>query len=669
MIVLVGLLAYSEKMGVNGLAFFGVVMMLAGMVAVYRTRNKPRKLVVRALFTAAIIQLLSFLFFSGFVHGGIVVTWLLAGLAGGALAGLSTKLEPSGNSFVYGQKPTFALTYMSLLLLNQLIVLLFKVYFPIMLTIAAVAAGMQAGHSLVLLAKFRRMKAMRIGAAMLFFCAALLLGVSGMMSVAQAEDLSGSYFLKKSSIDSAQVPDKCWKAQEASTGFSKAEILKKINDYWPSQNYILKYENGKYILRVGRDYTWSDFYETIVTENQVKAQFHKPGALTYNYYVDAKISGREMVGTVEINGYAVYTDDNGKRQSYPIIFQFTAVRDQPGTAGSVTPEAKGGSPFVPQPVSDKVASTAVAISGMLAGLSALAGSTSAFGSGVAAVVSSIPTPVDSAVPGVEVPQATPTPSTPLVPLESQSQPPYGTRREDGKVYTRNHGWQNEDYPAMNVNSIKTVIDRLENDLQKYNQSGDQLRTEITVDALKRKKRELRAWQEDDAIAKRAKLYREEDLNKSETETWLEIAEKYRKAENIASTVSFTADIALAVGTSGASTTLSGASKTLKALAAAKDVLGTGAEVLKDYRGEKSLSQIAAEQISKRVAAKAVSLEFDKAKIANRIPRRSTSKALKGLWDAAETSAGSLTQKAFDDTGITENFGKGVDRALGGGKKQ
>jgi hypothetical protein len=666
------------------LAYLGIVLILAGILATYKTLKKPRRLIKWSMIMLIVMQGLSFIVFSGMVSKSIMFLWLLVGLSIGLIFGRSIKMHLKGKDIFYIQNSLFSLSYLVLLFLNQLILIMLKVYIPVMLIITAITIGMQVGFNSLLLFKGKKLKL--TAAIIILLCSAYILTFGLSNNASAASDLSGKYKATRYHAVDVEAPQVYWSTMRnpnGTYGMKKADFIDKhLNTIQMAKNTTLifnKSDDGKYSGEWHFASEVRKFDEVQVSKNRITATniLHDE----FQAVFDVTIRNGKMTGTV--HHYARADVGSGNKVDLVVKYEFTAEQTEGIITSPVTETAEQGenpvteapkNPLIPVPVPEDQAQAAAAASGILAGLSTLIGTFAAQFGNLASEAVNRTMPIVETVsntlvnnapnPNIQTTQVQPSPPEPPV----MEKPPIGSRREDGKIFTKNHGWQNENYPEMNVRSIEGMIRKLDSDIQKYSQMGDNLRTEIAKDALKQKKRELRAWQEDTSIVKRVQLHREEDLNKIETEAWINRAKELEKAENIANTVSFTADIALAVATSGASTTLSSASRLMKGLAMAKDALGTGAEVVKDFQGEKGIVQIVSEQGSKRLISKAVSVEFDKAKIFNRIPRKATPKALKALWDAAETSGGSLVQKGFDDMGVTENFGKGIDKIISGGDK-
>ena len=140
------------------LTYISIILMLAGIIATFITFKKPRRVVVWSIVTAMVLQSLSFLIFSGIVQKNVAFLWVGAGLAVGVVFGIFIKPGCNNKIVFYKQNIIFAVSYIAMLLINQLIALLFKSYIPAMLFIAALAVGMQAGFNSVLVLKTKKLR-------------------------------------------------------------------------------------------------------------------------------------------------------------------------------------------------------------------------------------------------------------------------------------------------------------------------------------------------------------------------------------------------------------------------------------------------------------------------------------------------------------------------------
>lgn len=331
-----------------------------------------------------------------------------------------------------------------------------------------------------------------------------------------------------------------------------------------------------------------------------------------------------------------------------------------GEGSKSTEYASNDNPFIPQPVSSEDANTAATVSGFLAGLSALISAISLIAGGTVNPAG-VPLPNVHYPAGNQSPASSSSPDGGAAPLPPQpdapAEPPFGMRREDGKIYTKNHGWQNENYPEMNINSIKNIISSLETDMQRHIQNGDKLRTEIARDELKRNLRELKSWQEDNAAVKRAQTFESEDSFQNSAKRWVNHAGELETAANVAGGIGFASDIALAVGTSGVSTALTSAKATLSSLSMAKEIAGAAAD---GYVNNKNLSVVITEFGINKGISVGVGKIFDAGKAKYDV--ENAKNALKALVGTAESSAGNVAQNAAQESGFTGKIAGAVDAA-------
>jgi len=319
-------------------------------------------------------------------------------------------------------------------------------------------------------------------------------------------------------------------------------------------------------------------------------------------------------------------------------------------------------PFIPKPISSEDANTAATVSGFLAGLSALISTIASLVGGTENLAgmplpdANVTYPADTQkttnFSGPDISRAARPPNH-----DAPVGPPVGTRGEDGKIFTKNHGWQNENYPEMNINSIKNIISSLENDILRHTENGNKLRTEIARDELKRNLRELKSWQEDNIAVKRAQTFENEDIYQNSAKRWANHAGELETAANVAGAIGFASDIALAVGTSGVSTTLTAAKTTLSSLSLAKDLAGAAAD---GYVNNKNLAGVITKfGVNKGISA-GVGKIFDVGKAKYDV--ENAKNALKALVGAAETSAGNIAQNAAEESGFTGKIVDTVDSA-------
>lgn len=661
------------------LTYVSIALMLAGILATFFTSKKSRKVVIWSIVTAMVLQILSFLLFSEIVQRRVAFLWIGVGVGIGIMFGALIKLKRNENHIFYKPNMIFALSYLALLLINQIIALFFKVYVPIVLFSGAVALGMQIGFNLMLIFKVKKLR--KISAIIIFICCSF----SFFIFEFQAKAIDNKAFASKGII--AQNINKHSEQNE------EGKILEdSLDGLWESELVVTKWGISKEALP---QFSGGSLSEGFKIENGKIAQPPNSNSNkimtiegnriiieSYLYNTSSTVlltySGEISDDMEHIEGNFLWQIKSSDETEYNTWLEakWSAVKVQALGNNSIEKDNQvennfsKKNPFIPQQISSEDANTAANVSGLLAGLAGLVGILSSLLNGEISGlnISSIPTD-DLASQPVYSEEVTPAPATSEKTIKvDPPKPSIGTRRDDGKIFTKNHGWQNENYPEMNINSIKNTISSLEKDIQKHINKGDKLRTEIAKDELKRNKRELKAWQEDNNTIKRRQNAENEDMYQEKAKRWANHADDMQTAANVANTISFAADIALAVGSSGVSTALAAAPKTMAALSSAKEWAGTGAEIYDGFKKGKSIAQMASEQGAKKLIGKAVGLEFDKGKELYKI-NESTSKALKTLVAAGETSSGNIVGGIAEDMGIVENFGKGINNVLGGGESK
>lgn len=660
------------------LTYVSIALMLAGILATFFTSKKSREVVIWSIVTAMILQILSFLLFSEIVQRRVAFLWIGVGLGIGIIFGALIKLKRNENHIFYKPNMIFALSYLALLLINQIIALFFKVYVPIVLFSGAVALGMQIGFNLMLIFKVKKLR--KISAIIIFICCSF----SFFIFEFQAKAIDNKAFASKGII--AQNINKYSEQNE------EGKILEdSLDGLWESELVVTKWRTSKESLpqffsgRSGAGFKIENgkLLQSASFQNaKMTIEGNRIILESYLYNTSSTVlltySGKISNDMKHIEGNFLWQIKSSDETEYNTWLEakWSAVKVQALGNNSIEKDNQvennfsKENPFIPQQISSEDANTATTVSGLLAGLAGIVGILSSLLNGEISGlnISSIPTE-DLASQPVYSEEVTPAPATSEKTIKVDPPKPYiGTRRDDGKIFTKNHGWQNENYPEMNINSIKNTISSLEKDIQKHINKGDKLRTEIAKDELKRNKRELKAWQEDNNTIKRRQNAENEDMHQEQAKRWANHADDMQTAANVANTISFTADIALAVGSSGVSTALAAAPKTMAALSSAKEWVGTGAEIYDGFKKGKSIAQIASEQGAKKLIGKAVGIEFDKGKELYKI-NESTSKALKTLVAAGETSSGNIVGGIAEDMGIVENFGKGINNVLGGGESK
>jgi len=753
------------------LPYISIILMLVGIIATFITFKRPRRVVIWSIVTVIILQSLSFLLFSGIVQKSVAFLWIGAGFGIGMIFGAFIKLNRNGKYIFYKQNIIFAVSYLALLLINQLIALLFKSYIPAMLFIAAVAVGMQVGFNLVIVLKTKKLR--KAYAIIILLCCSFLFSTFALPAKAadnKISKLEGDwemvYMVDVNNVSESQknklletLADK-WSIRTITNRLTlnSLDVTSNINPTNGNIEFEYNYQDYKYkfITGISDDGNsmagyfyinkWDDTNTTyvsgrIVARNTGKQQKQSKDGKPSENSLDGlwkselivtkwgvsketlpqfangsssesfKIENGKLIQygsfknskmTVEGNRITIENYQYNATSTIRLTYSGQISNDMEHIDGNFSWQIKAAeqiqydtwleakwiavkvqalgnhstgednqaesnlykeNPFIPKPISSEDANTAATASGFLAGLSALI-STIASLVGGAKDLAGMPLP-DTQIPYPADPQNiiinpknpdishVPQPSNPDAPME----PPLGTRRGDGKIYTLNHGWQNESYPEMNINSIKNIISSLENDIQRHVQNGDKLRAEIARDELKRNLRELKYWQEDSIAIKRAQTGESEDFYQNQAKRWANRADDLETAENVANTISFASDIALAIGTSGISTTLTSAKTTLESLSLAKEISGALAE---GYMKDKNMGGVITKFGVNKGISMGVGKIFDAGK--GKYGVENAKNALKALVAAAETSSGNIAQNIAEEAGLTGKIVGAVDAA-------
>ncbi|MHB8983728.1 MAG: hypothetical protein ACYC4E_00035, partial [Carboxydocellales bacterium] len=638
-----------------------------------------------------------------------------AGLAIGAIFGFFIKLDLNGKNIFYRQNMILAVAYLALLLINQLIALLFKSYIPIILFISAIAVGMQVGFNLIVVFKANKMKKLSVGMVLVCCCSMLISTYASMVYAAESLDIAQSDI----GLGGVAVGQRLVNNEKAGTKIGDSLVIGRGS--WASGTQGSKIFNGGAISYVNTflvkpgpysayQYDTSScsvncYYSIQVFSEHKKEDVEKlvyniaNDKKNYGYFVDSIVIDNNKVyrisevrGAIESITYiaaihkslltfvysytspllppisgtmpfipkqlslneldALFAKWSQKAAASSEIKQLLPKEDgnlqQNNKNSNVQQnsnvnETKNKNPFHPQPISDSDANNATAASGILSGIAAL----------LSAFIGLLP---KNFVPQVSSPIS---PREPFknIPVTSPPQRTIGTRRGDGKIFTKNHGWQNENYPEMNINSIKNVINSLENDIQGHAQNDDKLRTEIARDELKRNLRELKSWQEDNIAVKRAQTFENSNMLQNSAKRRDDYAGQLGTAVKVAGAIGFASDIALAVGTSGVSTALTSAKTTLSSLSLAKEIAGAAAD---GYVNNKNLSVVITEFGINKGISVGVGKIFDAGKAKYDV--ENAKNALKALVGAAESSAGNVAQNATQESGFTRKIAGAVDAA-------
>lgn len=681
------------------LPLVGIGLMILSILSTIFASKKLRRVVKWSIFVTIVLQTLSFISFSGIVQKSVTFKWLGAGILIGVVFALFTKLEQNEKNLFYRQNIIFGVSYLVLLLINQLLALFFNIYIPITISISALAVGMQIGFCIVLIIKANRKNKSILAKIVLFVILfSMISNENTVINAAENPCIESAVNNYKEWVKSYNN----WLANGGNYALvePEPELRKKIDE----EGAILTgdYFSGKISYDEARARTealWRPYYLRawqLTLEREHKSMMERIKQCETEYGISVgniptpDVNNKDSLSfDVEITQNKPSTGEQKPQDPVPKPVEQTpqepAQKPQEPTQKpqepmqNQPPVTQNGTdrdnPFVPKSVSTKDASTATVVSGFLAGLSSLLALLTSLTGGTISMPG-IPVPNVPYPANIPTSPSAPTPSSPQpstspqkrTTTPSSSPPPkptIGTRRDDGKIYTKNHGWQNEHYPDLNVNSINNTINNLQNDIKRFTEKGDKLRTDIAKEELNRNKSELKKWTEDNFTVKKTQLLETEDITQNTVKKRMEHEATLRKAENVAKTISYASDLALAIASGGVSTSLTAASKTITALTTAKEWAGIGATAYDSYTKGKSVVSIASEAVAGKVVNKAVGVEFTKGKDIYNIDE-AKSKLLKALVAAGETSAGNVVGGAAEDMGIVENFGKGIDNLTKGG---
>lgn len=695
------------------MAYVSLLLMVAGIIALFLTGRKPRRIIGGLILGVLVVQCGGFLFFSGIMDQSFAVIWILAGLIAGGIFGFLLKLQQVGKKVYYTQGLEFSIIYMLLLLVNQLIAVFFQGYLPIVLFLSALALGLYVGLHLVILMKTRKL--MKTITVIMLLCLSLVVP-SNMLSAAGVEDetvfQNNAQGLAQASLTNGldfqfTLPTG---QQVNSAGIAPISVNSptsklSINSYYPEPMMIIIDVEGDLVPPDGWELSYR--LESLGEQgNQLKldsdGNFEAEGVVriigkTWGDGGTQEFDYTEnwaIAGSVNQSGLGVrITQPNGnfeeKYFEYPAGFfdgNNQAVTEEPsvvqdsseelGDAGE-SGDVGDGNLFALQGVEEKTADLAVTVSGVLVGLAGL----------IAALGTSLGSLGTGGNPLSAAPMATAPPAKPEPPLEPKStepkpaepksaggtqdgdRPPVGSKRDDGKIYTRNNGWQNEEFPGMQANSLKNEIDTLQGDVEKYTQNGDKLRAEIARDQLKDSQRALKKWSEDASDINKGKSLDNEALYQGQGDRWDVRDSAMGTAANVASTISFAADMTLAVGTAGVSSVYSGAKtfgalknavSTVKTLTTVKEAASAGANIYDGYTRGKNMSDVLTKEVVNKGISLGVGKVFDAGKEQFGFVKYGADKAtdsLKILISTSETSAGNVAQGAFEDLGLNKGGDK------------
>lgn len=671
------------------MGYIGLLFALAGALALWRTRDRPRYVVGWALVVSILLQSISCFAFSGILMKKSGLLFVLLGLIAGLAAGNRLRLSLDGKRAQYRDSLWFTVPYMAILLLNQIIALFLHAFLPAMLFLAALAFGLQTGCRLRLLARSRKLqKAAGVLAAGLIV-SALLLPVSA-AERAQSFQIISDYpstvnlyhaMIFASEIDLAYeplFPEGTYPHTASGTlNVDLPETLDELRlkldvtvDYFGSGDMVMMIDDWKgglgfqipegCAVPIGAD---GGFSGTVQVRQYSRVGNGEPAST----YVDWLVSG-----SVGADGCRLtLTQDNGNTLSYLIAYppgsapaglesgappaETPAAGDPGGAdggqpaddAGGSTPENEGGQTTGAEesgPARDTdgaSASAASAAGGIPAGLSALLSLIGLVGPGGAQSAGGAPT-------------APPTPPTRPVP---------GTRGADGRIYTKNHGWQNEFFPEQQAQSLQSSIRELQRKLTGYREGS--ILAEVTRDMLREEQLRLRQWTEDASLIRRTRGGENEALNRRSAERWAARDAQLEDLSSKAELASFAGDLALAAATSGSSVLFAGAKslgtvrtalRTVSALSTAKEVAGSAANVYDNYLKDKNLASALAKEGVNYAAGKGAGKLFEKGRELAGFQKygpRKAADSLKLLCSSGETWGTSELQRQADELGLTD----------------
>ncbi len=102
----------------------------------------------------------------------------------------------------------------------------------------------------------------------------------------------------------------------------------------------------------------------------------------------------------------------------------------------------------------------------------------------------------------------------------------GMRREDGKFWTKNHGWQDEEVPAVQVEKLDRLLEKLKEEIEKATRNEDKMMVELLGNEKMRCERERLSWIQDHEACKKTK-YEEEQSETEEQNIPTEIYWNYK----------------------------------------------------------------------------------------------------------------------------------------------
>ncbi len=650
------------------LSLINILLMLCSIVLAWKLSKKPRKLVQWSIAIFMTLAFLSFLIFSGAAHRPGAWAWLVIGAAAGVAAGAKSRIYKNGTFVCYVQSRAFTLLYLCLLLTNQFIAAFAKGYIPFMLFLSATALGLQLGLNTYILARSRKIK--RVSACVILLC--LLFAApfnTPKMFAADAYDYDAALEEYASYLDQKDKVGDTWYSVDNTPCMFEAEWVKKpfIKDgrVWLARVLWLHRQKSdgstEKVLGALTGYNDAEHLEPIDTisveelralfpqfeapekshqdipsadasSGDAQGQTTKPADSRQKYEQINPSSSNERSGSNEVNEPAARSDDSNNSG---IIQDDSSDDDQDW--------------FVLLPLSEEESDLAGGIGGLFGGIGGLLLSLTGFfrgGSIPSAPFSGGTAPISNPIPGV--------------------------RRADGKIYTPNHGWQDEFFPELQVNSLRNSIGNMEAKMANYSEGS--ILYEVTRDMIREERLRLKQWTEDMSMIKRTRAFEGQDMYQKQAARWNDRDAGLENAAEAAGIASLAGDLALAVATSGTSYLYTGAKslgsirtalKTVNALSKAKEAVGSAANICDNYLKDKNLAAAITGEGVNYGLGKGVGKLFDKGKELagfHKYGAKKASDALKTFLAAAETKGSNAAQNMAEDFGITGGITDAVKTA-------
>ena len=671
----------------NAISFFSLLIMTVGIILTILNRKKPHKFVTWSVALCTILHFFSYALFSTIMANTLAFGFILIGLIIGGTFGFFVKFTKKDKDIYYNQKTTFTLIYLSFLYLNQLMAVFLNAYITFMIFIAAISLGLYLGMNIILLVRSKKIR--RIPAFALIV-GIVIFGLSRFGIYAEIVGYNYDAALSAYARDTEESSNEVYENIQTDVGL-KTKSIHTIE--WIRYPYI---EDGKVWLSYK---IWAEEYyanDTVWYNSEIGDLQNYPAGtpvkyVSYEYNVDAPgwaitvgeleskypeygtaieetpiIDTEENIEQIEIDN----NDEEAIINEEPIINDEAIINEEPIISDEIELDNVNEEIVFIQFVEQSTANAAVIVSGFLSSVGALLGALMGLPKGMAPMSNYGYTNKDipKLINQINAKESANSikPLNTVNPQQSNIKP--GTRRSDGKIYTKNSGWVNEYTTELQINSNNSSIDYFRNKIEHYKATGDKNNLAAAEDTLKNIQRKNRYLNEDMNAIKTARIKEEMKFN-DESATKHAIRSYYLDAGyDTSKGISFASDIGLAIGTAGTSTALGSAKTVLSVLTTAKEITDTSADAYEAFRGGKTVVQFVSEQTAKRIVGKAIGTEFDKGKLLYGI-EESKNTFLKVLASTVETSSNYIVNELADKSGIYENFGKGMDDITTGGKKK